>query len=377
MSESNAIVKPQSIAAYFEAQKLKEKLVTAIPNAMKAERLLRLALTMINGSPSLQRCTPLSLLACVLEAGQLGLELDKVLGHAYMVPFQGEASLIIGYRGFCHLMYQSGIVASISAEVVRPRDRLTRTLGTERTLFHDPAPLPKDDDPETWVGAYAVAVMLTGVKEFEYMEAQKIMANRNRSRSWQAWLKEKKQTPWQTDSEEMWRKTPIRRLAKRMPTSTIDKREILLRAVMLDEYGERPGLLKPTPEGFEVADQAVAEPIEPSEDLSGPLQQSIDDVMAGRRGDKPPREPKKPPKEKPAEATKPPKAELDGRPSKIDDPYISTKQQTEFFNTAFQYGWKVEELQAYMLKAYKVKSTREIRASQYAGILEKVKSKSK
>jgi recombination protein RecT len=327
------------------------------------------------------KCSPISLMACVLESAQLGLELDRILGHAYIVPFAGEATLIIGYKGFAHLMYQSGAIRSISAEVVRPKDKFARTLGTERQLLHAPALIPDNDDPDTWRGAYAVAHMLVGGTEFEYLEASKIIAARNRSKSWQAWLREKKATPWQTDTEEMWRKTPIRRLAKRMPVSTTDKRDIILRAVMIDEYGERPGLLVPTESGFQVAaDPQLEAPIEPTTELEEQLQKSIDIVDAGKKGGKPGREPKKPPKQKEAPAQSvpgPPKANIPSAsaPPKIKDPFLTTKQQTDIFNAAFQVGWKVpEELNSMLMKHYKVKAVRDLRNSQFAEVMQKVKS---
>ena len=95
----------------------KEQLARALPNALgtaglTADRMVRLALTMLKRNEALQKCTPLSVMACVVEIAQLGLEPEGVLGHAYMVPFGDQCTLIVGYRGFMHLMYQSGIVGS-------------------------------------------------------------------------------------------------------------------------------------------------------------------------------------------------------------------------------------------------------------------------
>jgi recombination protein RecT len=384
-----ALAKPNDLFAYFQSKMFHDKLVAAIPNAIKPERMIQLALTMIKGSPSLMKCSPISLMSCVVECAQLGLELDRILGHAYIVPFKEEATLIIGYRGFAHLMYQSGIVSGISAEVVRAKDRFHYQYGTQREIVHTPAGIPKNDDPENWRGAYAVAHMLTGATEFEYMEASKIIATRNRSKSWQSWLKFQKSTPWQTDTEEMWRKTPIRRLAKRMPVSTTDKREILLRAVMVDEYSERPGLLKPTEHGFEVSDEAVAEPIAPT--MEQQLQASIE--IANAKKGAPKKQPTKPTKLGKGtvvqqgkvdvieedflpdnKLTGPPKANIPP-PVKIDDPFLTTKQQTEIFHKAAQSGWRIpEELNAWLLKTYKTKSLREMRASHMADILARIAS---
>lgn len=388
MSDSTAIVKRQPLD-FLENKKFVDKLAQAIPNAMlKPGRLLQLALTLIKGSAKLMQCTPISLMACVMEATQLGLELDPVLGHAYMVPFKDEATLIIGYKGFAQLMYQSGQVVGISAEIVRAKDKFKRTLGTERKLIHDPAPVPAKDRWESWRGAYAVARMITDTVEFEYMEAEEIFKCRNRSRSWQAYLADpQKSTPWETDAEAMWEKTPLRRLAKRMPRSTTENRGILLRAVMLDEYAEADKkLLKPTEDGFVIEEDFLPEQpgIQPT--LEKQLQDSIEYVEtkkveqdAGKKGGKPPREKKKQPKEKaaarpnPDPATPrppgPPRANIPPA-AKIDDPVLTVNQQTTIFHYAMQAGWKVpEEFNVMLEKKFKIKSIRDARNSQYAELL--------
>lgn len=384
MSDSTAIVK-RSPLDFLENKKFIEKLALAIPNAMqKPERFLQLAITLIK-SNQLIKCSPISLMSCVMEAAQLGLELDPVLGHCYMVPFKDEATLIIGYKGFAQLMYQSGQVVGISAEIVRAKDKFRRTLGTERKLIHDPAPVPAKDHYENWRGAYATVKMINGYTDFEYMEAEEIFKVRQRSQSWRKFESEGKASPWDTDAEPMWEKTPLRRLAKRMPRSTTDNRGLLLRAVMIDEYGERKGLLKPTESGFVIEENFLPDdepPIQPT--LEVQLQQSIDAVeekkAAGRKGGKPGREKKKPPKapvEKSAESKNPApgpvKAAIPPAP-KIDDPVLTVTQQTAIFHAAMQAGWKVpEEFNEMLQKKYKIKTIREARNSQFAELLEKAK----
>src|SRR5229473_6099704 len=261
-----------AIIRQIDAPEFKLQLDRALPNALvsglSAERMVRLAITMLRRNEALQKCTPLSVMSCVVEIAQLGLEPEGVLGHAYMVPFGDQCTLIVGYRGFMHLMYQSGVITEVSAEIVRKGDQFKRVLGTRRELIHDPAPIPEKDEEKNWIGAYAVAHFLNNSMAFEYLEKVKIYHARARSRGYQKYLKDGKSSPWITDAEEMWKKTPIRRLAKRMPTSTSDKRPLLLRAVMLDEYNDKPGLLLPTLHGFEVnpdpPEQPNGEPITPT-----------------------------------------------------------------------------------------------------------------
>lgn len=364
-----------AIFRQIDAPDFKTQLARALPNAamqaggLTADRMVRLAITMLRRNEALQRCTPLSIMACVVEIAQLGLEPEGVLGHAYMVPFGDQCTLIVGYRGFMHLMYQSGVVTEVSAEIVRKGDKFSRVLGTERQLVHIPAPIPEKDEEKNWLGAYAAAHFLSGRPAFEYLEKVKIYQARARSRGYQKYVKEGKSTPWVTDAEEMWKKTPTRRLAKRMPTSTSDRRPALLRAVMLDEYGEKPGLLVPTLHGFDV------NPDPPDTPANGePLQPTIEvqsETAAANVKNPEPVE-KSAPKsagKKAAAAPNPlvPKANLKGEPAPAkpaDDPLIDTKEQTDLYNRAANHGWSIpDEVRKYLQKRFKVDTVRAVRRS--------------
>jgi len=360
-----------AIVRQIDAPEFKIQLERALPNAavsgLSADRMVRLAITMLRRNDALQRCTPLSVMSCVVEIAQLGLEPEGVLGHAYMVPFADQCTLIVGYRGFMHLMYQSGVVTEVSAEIVRKGDKFQRVLGTERQLVHMPEPIPEKDDEKNWIGAYAVARLLNNSMAFEYLEKVKIYQARARSRGYQKHLKEGKSTPWVTDPEEMWKKTPIRRLAKRMPTSTSDKRPMLLRAVMLDEYSEKPGLLLPTLHGFDVNPDGPTGPEQNGEPITPTIEVSSEDVK------KPAAVKKSAVKSPPNPAV--PRANLKGEPAKIDDPLINSTEQTQIYNKAAANNWKIpDDVKKYLQKRYKVDTVKAVRRSWLPEILQTLES---
>ena len=160
------LLEVHDLFALLESNAFKKQLVDALPNTLKPDRMIRLAITMIKKNSSIARCDPVSIMSCVVETAQLGLEPEGVLGHAYLVPFGGVCTLIIGYRGFAHLMYQSGAYSDIGAEIVRPKDEFRQILGTRREIVHIPADIPKEDDSEGWRGAYAYSVNHTGATAF-------------------------------------------------------------------------------------------------------------------------------------------------------------------------------------------------------------------
>src|SRR5262245_12814982 len=109
-------------------EKYKHQIAAAIPNHLTPERLIRIALTAVSRSPGLRECDPLTICGCVIQAAQLGLEPDNVLGEAYLVPFHNsktrkkECQLIPGYQGLLKLVRNSGELKFVSAQIVKEKD---------------------------------------------------------------------------------------------------------------------------------------------------------------------------------------------------------------------------------------------------------------
>lgn len=190
-------------------EKAKPQLALALPKHLTADRLLRVALTAVQRTPDLLNCDRLSLLGAIMQAAQLGLEPDGVLGHAYLVPFGSQVQLIPGYKGLIALARRSGEISSIAAHVVYERDQFIYAYGLDEKLIHVPA---ATDERGKAVYAYAVARFKDGGHAFEVMSFQQIEAIRKLSRA-------ATRGPWVTHWDEMARKTVIRRLAKYLPLS--------------------------------------------------------------------------------------------------------------------------------------------------------------
>ena len=214
-----------------------QALVQALPQSpiVLAPALVRQALTVIKASESLQKCTEYSLFTSIAEVAQAGLSLDLHLGQCYLVPFSGVATVMYGYRGLQELARRSGEVNEIVGEIRYSKDEFKLTLGSNRQLIHVPLDVPESKRGEK-LGAYAIADMKLSRPVFEYMDMEQILRIKN------AVVKraEKKgrQSVWQTEHEnEMIRKTPIRRLAKRLPQSPA--MIPFIRAAIADEYRQQ------------------------------------------------------------------------------------------------------------------------------------------
>lgn len=199
---------------------------SALPRHMTPERMCRVALNTIRRTPQLLECAPETMVAAIVEASSLGLEID-MRGQAYLVPFfnkntgRKEVQLIPGYKGLADLAYRSGRVDSIFAEVVCENDKFRFSLGLNPELEHTPCL----EDRGKLIAVYAVARMKESAPQFVVMGKGDIDKIKKASKSGGG--------PWKEWEAEMWKKTAIRRLCKMLPLSPE-----MQRAVSLDEAGE-------------------------------------------------------------------------------------------------------------------------------------------
>ena len=183
------------------------------------DRLTRLALVAVNKTPDLQRCTPASIVAGVMEAAQLGLEIGGSLGHGYLVPFRRrvqidkqwrtvhEAAFIPGWKGLCVLAWRSAQI-EIDSQVVCEHDEFDWERGTRARLYFRES---LADDRGAPMAAWALARFPDGRIQFEVMSLQQLEGIRAGAKAAAG--------PWSDEVHrlEMYRKTVIRRLCKRLP----------------------------------------------------------------------------------------------------------------------------------------------------------------
>lgn len=212
----------------------KHELAAVLPKHLTIDRLLKVAMYCYEKVPKLQQCTMASVVTCIKQLAELGLEPGGALGLAYLVPFDDKknnttiCTLIIGYRGFIELARRSGRLEQIEAHVVHAGDDFEIEFGLEPKLRHVPRLTPNRGAP---VAAYCVARLAGGQKHVEVMPWDLVQGIKARSKA-------SSFGPWVTDEEEMARKTVVRRAAKYLPLSPE-----LARAFEVEEE----------PEGVEVA----------------------------------------------------------------------------------------------------------------------------
>lgn len=234
--ESTDLVKPQS-SGNNPTQSLKRFLDARVKNLaafaaarIKPETLVRLALFEFSNNEWLRRCTPESIYGSLILSAQLGLEPSGIKGEAYLVPFKGACTLIPGWRGLVKLALRSKAVKRLNSYAVYERDMFKLYLGSDPRVEHEP---DLTGDRGELVGCYAVAKLDTGEIDVEWMgveELQKIKDNAAKSRGG------KPGPAYAEWEDQMFRKAPIRRLAKRLPLG--DDFFLAMKADELAETGE-------------------------------------------------------------------------------------------------------------------------------------------
>jgi recombination protein RecT len=155
---------------------------------------------------------PESLQYAVLNVASIGLSLNPALKHAYLVPRMGKVILDISYMGMCHLATESGAIAWIQSRLVYEGESITVEFG--KAPKHQTDMFAKKDKI---IGCYVVAKTNDGDFLTESMSIEEIFKIRDRSESFK-----KGYGPWITDTNEMIKKTVVKRSFKMLPKT--DKR---------------------------------------------------------------------------------------------------------------------------------------------------------
>ena len=192
----------------------------ALPKHVGPDRFIRSALTAINTVPGLAECTQTSVLAGLMQAAQLGLEVADVRGQAYLIPRKvkgtPQASFQLGYRGMIDLAARAGI--TVDVDMICEGDAYDYERGTSPRLYHKPT-LGERGAP---IAYYAVGTFSDGrPSSFVIMGRNEVEKHRDQFRSQQ------RGGPWDDHFDAMARKTVIRKLLNYLPTSAELRQQVI------------------------------------------------------------------------------------------------------------------------------------------------------
>lgn len=208
------LTKSMSITDMIKA--MQPEIKKALPSVITPERFTRMAISSLNNTPELQNCSPISFLAALMNAAQLGLEPNTPLGHAYLIPYKNkgtyECQFQIGYKGLIDLAYRNGQMQTIQAQSVYENDYFEYEFGLEPKLVHRPA--FEDRGEVTYF--YGLFRTVNGGYGFSVMSKVEMDAYAKQySKAFDS-----SYSPWKTCYEEMAKKTVIKQALKYAPIKT-------------------------------------------------------------------------------------------------------------------------------------------------------------
>lgn len=271
--------KPNDRRAWLEGL-AQEKLASLLPRHVPQETFVRVVLAEFARSPKLSDCTPLSLSLSLLTAAQFGLVPSGPMGHAYLIPRWSsklkaqECTLLIGYKGLCQLVRNSGDVSTLHAECVYVGDEFDVRGGTDPQIVHKPD-VRGDKSNSKIVASYATARMKDGSVAFAWCSIGEIEARRQRGASGQD-----KSTPWDTDYAAMARKSALRKL---LTGGTVPLSSEIATLLHAEDERERANVIDATPVKARSLAAALAAPVDPPQ-IDEPVEVPTTDELLAMLG---------------------------------------------------------------------------------------------
>ena len=202
----------QDAVALLNDKNMIVQIAKALPKHFAPDRMIRIATTELRKNPKLRECDPWSVVASVIQCAQLGLEPGSGLGHAYLVPYGKECTMIPGYKGLAELARRSGAVSSVTAVLVYEGDEFNEGIvNGEHQINWKPARSTGKREDKDIVAVIATAKFYAGGSQAVAMTREQVDAIRDGLRY--------KSDTWRLHYGEMAKKTAVRRLMKLMPQS--------------------------------------------------------------------------------------------------------------------------------------------------------------
>ena len=162
----------------------KRSFLQALPaNTVNVDRFMQSAILAITNPkmPNLVKCSKESIFRALKEAAAYGLELNGMLGQAYLIPYNEKgvmtAHLQLGYKGLIALARRSNTIKTIAAEPIHENDIFEVELGMGRKLSHKIDIMKERGDV---IGYYCLVELCNGGSQFKVMSKKDVEKHRDK-----------------------------------------------------------------------------------------------------------------------------------------------------------------------------------------------------
>jgi recombination protein RecT len=205
-----ATTKHTQIAGYNNSwETIKDNLARFVPDEVDQRKIAEQAFFLVRRNPKLLDCSLESFAAFLIRANSLKLD-PLIPNMCWPIPRKGEVTFQYGYLGLRELAMRSGKYRNVFAHCVYEGDSFAVEY-ISGDIHHRPA----FRDRGELLCVYAVAISNQGHADAEVMTIDQVKAIQKRS----AGVNKGRSTPWDTDWDEMARKTVLKRLCKRLDLS--------------------------------------------------------------------------------------------------------------------------------------------------------------
>lgn len=204
MTENRAIqpinaTKLAKIKDYARSSEIVERFSEVLGN-QNAKAFVSSVILAVAENTALQECSPQSIMTAAMRAANLRLSCDPSIKQAYLVPFKGKATFILGWKGIQDLAIRTGRYRYLNVFPIFEGQEV------KEDVFKGIHTIDGFKTSDTIIGYMLAFEMISGYAKTFYMTWDEIMAHGKKySRSF-----EDPRSPWKTETQKMARKTVLR-----------------------------------------------------------------------------------------------------------------------------------------------------------------------
>ena len=202
--EEKAVTPIEKITTYLDAETVKARFAQIVGDKNVGAYVSSIMTTVAN-SAQLQKCTPNSIYISAVRAATMRLSTDPSTGQAYLVPFKGAATLVVGYKGLYDMAIRTGRYRYINVGQIYEGQTVELN---QITGFHSIVGFRQGNKVIGWIGAFE---MRTGFGKTIYMTIEEIHAHAKQYSASYDFA----DSPWKKETWKMEQKTVLRLLLRR------------------------------------------------------------------------------------------------------------------------------------------------------------------
>jgi recombination protein RecT len=223
-----ASVPQKSLGTLLQSAGVMQKLNSVLGNEKKAAAFASSVLSVANGNNLLRNADPMTVLGSAMVAATLDLSVVPTLGMAYIVPYKGQASFQIGWRGLVELALRSGQYRNVIVEEVREGELVYKNKFTGEYVF--------DEDKKVSdkvIGYMANFQLVNGFSKTIYWTVEEVKAH---AMTYSQAYRSGFGSPWKTNFDAMAKKTVLKSLISKFGPKSLQMQQ----AVTFDQATIKP-----------------------------------------------------------------------------------------------------------------------------------------